>query len=344
MTGFLQDLRFTSRMLWKHKAFTAVAVAALALGIGGTTVMYSAGDGVLMRPLPYPDADRLVRLWELWGNGGSGSVSWQNLQDWRAQSRTLERLSGIAMGDYTLVKDGQAERIPGARVTGDFFALLGARPALGRTFSADGFVRGDELILSHEVWKRRFAGAADVLGQSLRLSDRSYIVVGVMPDGFRLPNSAGAVYLPYVADAQTSRGNHFLQVIGRYARGVTPSQAKAELDTIAAALAKSYPDTGFDPEGVVTLPDVAAGVEAAAAVLRARPFAHPGHARGALRGSGRLFASVAEQHQRRLLHRGQDARRSQPLHRVHDRVGRLLRDHEDAHRARPRHHRRRPTR
>src|SRR5438270_5015011 len=104
MSSFLQDLRFAARLLCKSKGITLVAVLALALGIGGTTVMYSAVDGVLLRPLPYPEAPRLVRLWERWGNGGSGSVSWPNLQDWRARSRTLELISGMSTDNLTLVR------------------------------------------------------------------------------------------------------------------------------------------------------------------------------------------------------------------------------------------------
>jgi putative ABC transport system permease protein len=247
MTGFLQDLRFAARLLIKAKGFTAVAVAALALGIGGTTVMYSAVDGVLMRPLPYPDAAGLVRLWEQWGNGGTGSVSWPNLQDWRAQSRTLERLSGMTMNDLTLVQDGAGERMGAVHVTTDFFALLGARPALGRLFSADAFVHGNEVLLSHEVWLRRFGGEDKVLGRSVRLSDASYIVVGVLPASFRLPNFSGGVYLPFVPDARSAeRGDHFMQVVGRLAPGATLAQARAELDTVSRALAASFPDSNKD--------------------------------------------------------------------------------------------------
>ncbi len=244
MTGLLQDLRFAARLLVKAKVFTAVAVLALALGIGGSTVMYSAVDGVLMRPLPYPRAGRLMRLWETWSSGGRGSVSWPNLQDWRAQSRTLELLSGMSMDNLTLVHDGVGERVGAARVTQDFFALVGAQPALGRLFSADAFVHGNEVLLSHEVWLRRFGGDARALGQRLRLSDSSYVVVGVLPAGFRLPSFAGGVYLPYVPDAHAAgRGNHFLQVVGRLAPQATLAQSRAEMSTIARALASAYPDS-----------------------------------------------------------------------------------------------------
>src|SRR5262249_44613018 len=127
MAGFRQDLRFTYRTLIKSKGFTIVSVLALALGIGGTTVMYSAVDGVLLRPLPYPQSDRLVRLWESRKNG-TGSTSYLNLVDWRAQSKTIEELSGITYGNFTLARGGEAERVPGVRVTGDFFSLLGGKP------------------------------------------------------------------------------------------------------------------------------------------------------------------------------------------------------------------------
>src|SRR5215468_9872655 len=143
MAGFRQDLRFTYRTLLKSKGFTIVAVLALALGIGGTTVMYSAVDGILLRPLPYPDSERLVRLWEIWKNGGFGSSAYPNLLDWRAQSKTLTQLAGMTNRDYTLARNGEAERIPGLRVTGDFFNVLGAKPLLGRTFTDESFKSGD---------------------------------------------------------------------------------------------------------------------------------------------------------------------------------------------------------
>ncbi|MDB4966163.1 MAG: hypothetical protein JWN44_1852 [Myxococcales bacterium] len=244
MTGFLQDLRFAGRLLLRAKGFTLIALAALALGIGATTAMYSAVDGILMRPLPYPEADRMVRLWELWGSGGTGSVSWPNLQDWRAQVKTLELLSGVVIRDYTLVRDGRGERVMGAAVTSDLMPLLGARPALGRSFSADAFVHGNELVLGHELWLRRFGGKEEALGQTVRLGTDSYVIIGVMPAGFRLPDGTPGVYLPYVPDAQAAvRGNHFLKVVGRTAGGASLSQAKAELDTIARALEQSYPDS-----------------------------------------------------------------------------------------------------
>jgi putative ABC transport system permease protein len=221
-------------------------VGALALGIGGTTVMYSAVHGLLLQPLPYAEADRLVQLRARWGNGGEGSVSWPDFQDWRAQSKTVELLSGMTPESYTLVKDGRGERILAAHVTADFFALLGVQPALGRGFSKESFVDGRELLLSHEVWQRSFGGAGDVLGRTVRLSDKSFVVVGVLPASYRLPSFAGGIYLPLVGSEHPSRGNHFMDVIGRYAPGATPAQASAEFDTISRALAASFPDSNKD--------------------------------------------------------------------------------------------------
>jgi len=246
MIGLGQDLRFTARTLLKSKAFTLVAVLALALGIGGTTVMYSAVNGVLLGELPYPQPDRLVRLWAKSGNGGTGSVSWQDFLDWKAQSKSVELMAGFSQGDYTLAHAGQAERIPGSRVTADFFALLGARPILGRAFGAEAFVHGTELVLSNEVWRQSFSASPDVVGQAVRLSDKTYSVVGILPPGFQLPGSAGGVYLPYVPDEHAQRGNHFLNVLGRLAPGASRAQASAELETIAASLAAAYPDSNKD--------------------------------------------------------------------------------------------------
>ena len=252
LSRFVQDLRFAARLLVKSPGFTLVAVLALALGIGGTTVMYSAVDGVLMRPLPYPHAERLVRLWEVWGNGGFGSVSWPNLQDWRKEARSVELLTALYDDNLTLVRDGVGERVTAKRVTADFFPLVGVQPALGRVFSADAYTRGDEVLLSNEVWRRQFGGERDAVGKHLRLSDKSYVVVGVLPAAFKLPNSAGGVYLPFVPDAMAAdRGSHFLQVVGRLAPGATLTQARAELDTISRALASAYPDSNKDRNALV---------------------------------------------------------------------------------------------
>src|SRR5262249_13790393 len=222
-----------------------VAVLALALGIGGTTVMYSAVDGILLRPLPYPQSDRLVRLWESWKNG-TGSVSYPHLLDWRAQSKTLEQLTGMTAGDYTLARGGERERIKGTRVTGDFFSLLGAQAVLGRTLSAESFHAGNEVVLSYELWQRSFGGERDVLGRTVRLSDKAYTIVGVLQRGFRLPYSTTDVYLPFVPDAGSMRGNHFLAIAARLAPGATLQQASAELDHIAVGLEAAYPDTNKD--------------------------------------------------------------------------------------------------
>ena len=245
MTGFVHDLRFAVRMLRKHKAFTLVAVVALALGIGGTTVMFAAVDSILLRPLPYPEAPRLVRLWSSWGTGGVGSVSLPDFEDWRAQSKTLELMSAISYDDFTLVKDGLGQRVVGMHVTADLFKLLGAQPRLGRDFSPDDFVHGNAVILGDELWRTRFGASPDVIGQPVRLSGTSYTVVGVLPPAARMPDQTSDVfYLPLVADAaKHPRGNHYLQVVARYAPGATPAQAKAELDAIARRLEQSYPDS-----------------------------------------------------------------------------------------------------
>ena len=244
MSSFWQDLRFAARLLIKARGFAAVAVLALALGIGGATVMYSAVDGVLLRPLPYPEAPRLVRVWERWGHGATGSVSWPNVVDWRAQSRTLELISAMSNESLTLVRDGIGERLNAARVTPDFFTLVGVRPALGRLFSADAFVHGDEIVLGHEAWLRQFGGKQKIVGQRVTLSDKSYVVVGVLPAGFAVPYFSGGVYLPFVAEGQAlARDHHYLQVYARLAPGASLSQARAEMDGIARALEKAYPDS-----------------------------------------------------------------------------------------------------
>ncbi len=249
MRTFLEDLRFAWRMLRKSPGFAFLAVATLALGLGATTAMYSVVSHILLRPLPYPEPDRIVRIWETFGNGGRGSVSRPNFEDWRAGSRTLRQLSAYMWSDLNFVGDGGAERLLAGRVTADLFPLLGARPVVGRTFDGAQFesTAASEVILSHELWQRRFAGERDIVGRTIQLSGKTFTVVGVVQPGFELPTYQKiALWLPYdrSRDPESEgRGNHYLQVLGRLAPGATLAQASAEMKTIAARIAADHPET-----------------------------------------------------------------------------------------------------
>ena len=240
MSSFLHDLRFAARLLFKAKGFTLVAVLALALGIGGTTVMYSAVDGVLLAAAAVSrGAAARAAVGTLGQRRQRLGTRGRTCKTGARRSRTLELLSAMSQDQLTLVRDGIGERMRAAHVTPDFFALVGAQPAsrpavLGRRVRAGQRGGADARRLGCTT----FAATTEVVGKSVLLSDQSYDVVGVLPADFTLPYVAGGVYLPFVADGRrTTRDHHFMQVIGRLAPGVTLAQARAELDGIARAIA-----------------------------------------------------------------------------------------------------------
>ncbi len=244
-----QDLRYGARMLLKSPGITFVVVLALALGIGANTAIFSVVDAVLLRPLPYPESDRLVFLNETSKAMDEISVSYPNFSDWRAQNQVFEKIGVYNRGSYNLTGAGEPERIVTAQVSADLFAALRVNPALGRMYTNDEDKPGGTpvVLLSHALWQRRFGGQANILNQPITLNDKSYTVIGIMPDGFRFPNRAEM----WVPVGQLSgepswlhRGNHpGLYGVARLKPGVTLAQAKADMDNIAANLEKQYNDS-----------------------------------------------------------------------------------------------------
>src|SRR5262249_19078272 len=162
--------------------------------------------------------ERIVRLWETWGPGTSGSVSLEDFADWKQQSRGLELMTAIEFVDRNLAKPDRAERIGGLRVSADFFPLLAVRPAIGRPFPPEGHAaeEGAEVLLSHDVWQRFFGGEPGIVGTTVTLSDKLYTVVGVLPAGFQLPSLTPGVILP-LGPKGHGRGSHYLFTLARLA-------------------------------------------------------------------------------------------------------------------------------
>ncbi len=254
MENWWQDMRYAARALSKSPGFTVVAVITLALGVGANTAIFSVVNAVMLRPFPYRDADRLVRLWE--SNPERGwplfSASHPNFLDWRAQAKAFDVLAASAGTSFTLTSNQGAEIVRGAAVTTEFLPVLRVSPVHGRNFLADedrptgggasGVSSGGGgarvTILSDGFWRRRFAADPSILGRQIPL-DGQYSVVGILPASF----SWGAVDLlvPLAPDPARSRGDHRLTVIGRLRDGTTIEQAHGELATIAATLAEQYP-------------------------------------------------------------------------------------------------------
>ena len=256
MNTLLQDIRFGLRMLLKSPSVSIVATIALALGIGANTAIFSVVNAVLLRPLPFPDPDSLVSLYEsdtqqaswLWG-----SHSYPNFMDMRAQNTTLERVSSFRSANFVMTGRGEPARLQGLVATADLFPLLGVAPMLGRTFYTDEDKPSATrvAILSHALFQKRFNSDPSIVNQAITLDGVSFVVVGVMPPSFEFPiqNDPVEIWTTIAGDASgdspstAARGAHFLNVIGRLKPGVTPEQTQAELTAIGARLEQQYPDT-----------------------------------------------------------------------------------------------------
>src|SRR5215475_7567908 len=248
-----QDLRYGARMLLKRPSFTLIATLTLALGVGANTAIFSVVDAVLLRPLPFREAGRLMMLGTVGTREGDAlsSVSYPNFVDWRAQSGSFERLAAFRVRSFTLTGSGEPARLNGVVASAELFALLGVAPSLGRSFRAEEDNAGASVvILSHGLWRRRFNSDPQVIGRNITLDDRSLTIVGVAPAGFQFPIEAEPADLWTTiahdatgADPMTAqRGLGYLRVIGRLKPSVSGAQAQAEMDGIARRLERQYPD------------------------------------------------------------------------------------------------------
>ena len=246
MQTFLQDIRYGTRMLFKNPGFTAVAVIALALGIGANTAIFSVINSVLLRPLNYPDPDRLVIFWEKTMQMDT-SVSYPNYIDWRDRNTVFDSVMASRRESFNLTGSGEAERVNGRMVSASFFRTFGVPVSRGRDFVEGDDQPGAEptVILSHGFWQRRFAGDETVVNQTITLSGRNFTVIGIASPSFRY-GAEVELYTPIGlwANEYHERGSHpGIYLVGRLKPGVTIEQAKADLDTIMAALGEQYPDT-----------------------------------------------------------------------------------------------------
>src|SRR5215475_6716950 len=251
MKVLLQDLRYGARTLLKKPGFTLIAVITLALGIGANTAIFSVVDAVLLRPLPYPEAERLVFLFST-GSGGTSTFNSAppDYREWRDQNRTLEGLGGFYYGDFNLAPaGGDPERVQGAYITSNFFNVLKVSPALGRLFTPeeDQFGRHRVALLSHGLWQRSFGGDRSIIGREIKLGGESFTVAGVMPRGLPFFDNIPEVELwtPIAfapGDNMDSRNNHFLFIVGRLKPGVTVAQAQEDASAISRRVEEQFPE------------------------------------------------------------------------------------------------------
>ncbi len=248
MNALVQDFRFAIRMLAKDRGFTAVAVIALALGIGANTAVFSIVNAMLLHPFAFKHLDRIVTVWETVPKQNENHIkaAAANFRDWKEQSKGFEMLAAGHGWDVNLTGAGVAERVEGYQVTAGFFPLLGMPPQFGRAITAGDFEPGHTsvVVLSYGFWQRHLGADVGIVGKSLHLNGQEFTVVGIMPADFDYPVGAEAWAPLDLSTAQNAeRAAHYLQVIGRLKSGITMAQAQADLVTIAARLAQQYPQT-----------------------------------------------------------------------------------------------------
>jgi putative ABC transport system permease protein len=248
MRTLTQDLKYGLRMLAKSPGFTAVAIVALALGIGANTVMFSSINAMLLRPFAFRDLDRAVDVWETVPSQNRQHLpaAPANFRDWEEQTKGIELLAAIRGWDVNLTGKDLAERLECFQVTAHFFPLLGIPAQLGRYIVADNFGAGRNavVVLSHGFWQRHLGADPAIVGQSVLLSGEKFTVIGIMPSEFDFPVGAEAwVPLDFTVQEASDRTNHSLQVFGRLKAGVSTAKAQGDLETIAARLGREYPQT-----------------------------------------------------------------------------------------------------
>lgn len=260
MGGLRSDIRYSIRNLLKRPGFLTVAVITLALGIGGTTAIFSAVNALLVKPLDFPNLERVVAVWEKQPSRGldRNEVTVANYLDLRSQNQTFEHMGLIRWWSTNLTGIDPPERIQGFLVSGNIFEVTGVKPVMGRSFFSDEDQPGKDpvAILSHSLWQRRFGADPNIIGRTITLNGATRTVVGVMPAGYNYPKGA-EVWVPITLTPELSanRINHAYWVIGRLKSNVSVEQGQADLEAIAARLEKEYPDTNTG-RSVVTFPIV----------------------------------------------------------------------------------------
>jgi predicted permease len=244
LSELTQDVTFACRQLIKSPGFSIVAILTLALGIGATSAIFSAVHAVVLRPLPVPDPDRIVSVYEFWRNN-NGSMSAGNYVDAVARSTSFSHTTAILYSSFNLGDSEDAERIIGARTTAGFFGVFGTPPALGRVYSVDEDQPGREqvVVLSHRLWTRRFGSDRGIVGRHVRLSGRPYEVIGVMPASFDFTDQTEELWVPIAWDAQrkAQHDEHTFVIYARLTPGVPLGQARSELAGFAMDLRKRFP-------------------------------------------------------------------------------------------------------
>lgn len=252
MDNVWRDWKYGCRMLWKNPGYTLIAVLTLALGIGANTAVFSVVNALLLRPLPYPNSERITYIWASDPNGGNRfSVSPHNYTDLRARSQSFESYAAFHYASAALTGGGNPESLSAINASADFGKVTGVQPLYGRWFTAEEDVPGKNLVavISYGLWQRRFGGK-EIVGQNIQLNGEAHMVIGVMPQNFNFPQNGIEVWKPLALDlSKYQRGTSFLQSVARLKPGVSYQQAQTESMAIAKQIERENPaaerDNGF---------------------------------------------------------------------------------------------------
>lgn len=257
IVGFLQDLRFAARMMWKSPGFTAVACLIIALGVGANTAIFSVVNGVLLSPMPFEQPEKLMFVWSMdKDTGNDASVAYPDYLDWRNESHLFEHLAAFQQEDFILTGRGAADRLLGELASSEYFSLLRVSPWRGRTFSPEENQVGRPAavaVVSHGLWQRQFGADPGLIGKNITLNGTSFNVIGIMPPGFKGFHGRAELWVPVNMhdainpelvqyDILNSRSIRWHSVLGRLGPDATIEQAQAEMDGVAAALGEAHPE------------------------------------------------------------------------------------------------------
>ena len=246
MNGLVSDLRYTFRTLGKSAGFTIVALLTLAIGIGANTAIFSFVNSILLKPLPYPDADRIMRVLEKPPGGGWNGISTLTFLDWQSQNTVFDAMAAQSGGDVTLTGRGEPVQIRTSRVSAHHFDIFGIKAALGRTFAEGEDQRGKEhvAVLSHVLWVSQFGADPAMVGRKILLDGEPYTVVGVLPGGSAFDRAFNQLWLPLAFQPENmTRNFHWFGAFGKLKSGVTIEQARTQMDAIGARISQAYPDS-----------------------------------------------------------------------------------------------------
>lgn len=248
-----QDLRYAARSLRHAPGFALTAVLVVALGVGANTAVFSLADFIFVQPLPYADADRLVKLWETTQGFGGMEASPANYRDWKAMTTSFSAMGAYFRDDANLVGAAEPQRLEIVQATPELLPLLGVKPLIGRVFTAEDLKKGRFLVLSYGLWRAYFGGDPNVIGTSVRLDGAPHTVIGVMPASFQFPSRSVEAWTPLVLREEDfkDRDNNYLDVTARLRPGVTVRQAAREMALVSARLEKQYPKENKDTGSTV---------------------------------------------------------------------------------------------